>query len=1325
MLFPSPRPRFPRPAQSRRARSGFALLITITLVAFLVLILVTVATLTRVETQVAANSQKVAQARQNALLALNIALGELQQAAGPDQRTTAPASLGEGATAIMAANAADNGLGATVNGTRHWTGVWGNKAAPEGIFTAQPEPVLLRWLISGNENGPGIDVADDGHILTPTAAATQTFDPAQAVTDSGGGALTATASAQGDFTVGGKPCKLLLGPGSVGDDPTGYVVAPLVNIESAQVPGMLGTQRVGRYAWWIGDEGVKARYDLPDPYIENTTPDDGTSADSTQSRLRLLTAQRNGIERMTGIGDTHYPLAETAVMDPLYTGVGKAIARESVRLVSTSVLSNDLKKRYHDITTSSAGVLADSQFGGLRRDLTFHLDARSGDTFFDGRNILPDGATPVADFPGSRYAAAPSLLSEAKANGGRGLTTLDLSPRLGPKWDQLKSFYQTAYTEPGDLEVRPAVDLDVDPVKVQASITPVILDTRLLFTLDAGPRIGTSLVIVLGNPYSRPLKASQGLNLRIRHHPFRYDTNWSGEELGVICNYVSPAPTPPAVKTISSVFTRRQGNRSRNDNTLPAAPPLIGNYGQVSDTTPDPKGVFFHSYYPILKFRAPEGANAPSDPDSDHPALLDEVLFQIPPGVLSLAPGEARAYRIREGGTLASEGIDGVTMKVVPLEEMSDSIPTYFTQACDPYYVSEPSLWAFQGGGYYQTSLNLTSLRGAWDMQLDFTLTLPGKPASSLMLTSTTYRAITPSVDKSENHVPSDLFANGPWPVGAIIQKVDFGPHSASADSIVTVAGGRNLTGSAPAILHTLLASAGSNPYPIFPRSSVQTLDITYKQGPTTEVSFTDGLNSSNAVQSAWGRGETGDPGRIDTGTLILRDVPAAQTADDTGLLSIGQLQHVDLTATDEVLGSNLQAGNAVGNSWYAFAVPRARSISNPVDNYRALRYSNFSDSAEPGDSPVYDGYVPVLPKITQIRYHDISYLLNAALWDSFFFSTVRPSAGSDSAVAPAPANRRLVYRDGEVTLGELRAADVSDLFPDPSALAPGENGRTSAAWLLNKGAFNINSTSVEAWKAVLSGLRGLAANTTASADPGITPFARTIRQAGGAQAVLTADVATRDDTYDGYRALTDAQIDTLAAGIVGQVRARGPFLSFSQFVNRALTPAATFGDPVADAGMAGAVQRAIDLTDINLPLLQAARFDQRAGSNSVYPDDSEMPIGESSHTSGLGFYQGMPGWLTQADVLQSLAPSLSARSDTFVIRTYGEVVDPLNSPAAPAAPVVAARAWCEAVVQRVPEYVDDSTRATLSPADAGVTNQRFGRRFKVISFRWLSSDEI
>lgn len=93
--------------------------------------------------------------------------------------------------------------------------------------------------------------------------------------------------------------------------------------------------------------------------------------------------------------------------------------------------------------------------------------------------------------------------------------------------------------------------------------------------------------------------------------------------------------------------------------------------------------------------------------------------------------------------------------------------------------------------------------------------------------------------------------------------------------------------------------------------------------------------------------------------------------------------------------------------------------------------------------------------------------------------------------------------------------------------------------------------------------------------------------------------------------------------------------------------------------------------------------------------------------------------------MLQAIAPSLAARSDTFVIRTYGEVIDPVNSPALPAAPVVKARAWCEAVVQRLPDYVDDSQRPTVSPANANAENQAFGRRFRIVSFRWLSTDDI
>ena len=62
MVYPKPRRQSVSPR--RPSRGGFALLITVTLLAFLVLLLVSLATLTRVETQVAGNTQQVGKARQ-------------------------------------------------------------------------------------------------------------------------------------------------------------------------------------------------------------------------------------------------------------------------------------------------------------------------------------------------------------------------------------------------------------------------------------------------------------------------------------------------------------------------------------------------------------------------------------------------------------------------------------------------------------------------------------------------------------------------------------------------------------------------------------------------------------------------------------------------------------------------------------------------------------------------------------------------------------------------------------------------------------------------------------------------------------------------------------------------------------------------------------------------------------------------------------------------------------------------------------------------------------------------------------------------------------
>src|SRR5262245_46227197 len=98
------------PAVSSQQR-GFALLMTVTLLAFIVVLLPGLAVYTRVETSIAGNTQRQAQARENALLAMNVALGQLQQHAGPDTRVTATAANFGG-----------------INGTRQYVGVWSSNA---------------------------------------------------------------------------------------------------------------------------------------------------------------------------------------------------------------------------------------------------------------------------------------------------------------------------------------------------------------------------------------------------------------------------------------------------------------------------------------------------------------------------------------------------------------------------------------------------------------------------------------------------------------------------------------------------------------------------------------------------------------------------------------------------------------------------------------------------------------------------------------------------------------------------------------------------------------------------------------------------------------------------------------------------------------------------------------------------------------------------------------------------------------------------------------------------------------------------------------------
>ena len=82
----------------------------------------------------------------------------------------------------------------------------------------------------------------------------------------------------------------------------------------------------------------------------------------------------------------------------------------------------------------------------------------------------------------------------------------------------------------------------------------------------------------------------------------------------------------------------------------------------------------------------------------------------------------------------------------------------------------------------------------------------------------------------------------------------------------------------------------------------------------------------------------------------------------------------------------------------------------------------------------------------------------------------------------------------------------------------------------------------------------------------------------------------------------------------------------------------------------------------------------------------------------------------------------MTVRSDTFTIRAYGDSRDATGK-------IIKASVVCEATIRRSREYVDPSDNADTIDISSGTgtvptkkaVNALFGRRFELVSFRWLS----
>lgn len=365
--------------------------------------------------------------------------------------------------------------------------------------------------------------------------------------------------------------------------------------------------------------------------------------------------------------------------------------------------------------------------------------------------------------------------------------------------------------------------------------------------------------------------------------------------------------------------------------------------------------------------------------------------------------------------------------------------------------------------------------------------------------------------------------------------------------------------------------------------------------------------------------------------------------------------------------------------------------------------------------------------------FFDHGLLINDALWDRWFCSSVSdmPSGRGTGTIDAKETLTKFIH--GEAPLPVSRYKKTTTPYSDEQIIKrimDDDGWKHIAQYLMIDGGFNVNSTSVEAWAAVLQGLanRKLVSKTSstqnslqeveANKSKNQVLFSRfmlsttdkSVDSIGGYSPMigsLSFRQMAAASAWSEVRMLEPESIRRLAEEMVKQVRKRGPFLNMSDFINRRLDSAG------GELALTGALQAAIDATDINREFKEVM-ITPRTGSLYSFPEAEKG----SMHTAA-------PGYLIQSDVLASLGNVLTVRDDTFTVRAYGCVRNAQDA--------VLAQAWCEAVVQRTMDYVDpsnnpgdseykpDGTRGSgLSEA-----NKVMGRQFRIVSFKWLDHWDI
>lgn len=968
----------------------------------------------------------------------------------------------------------------------------------------------------------------------------------------------------------------------------------------------------GAFAWWVGGENQKAR--IPKPYLPTN---DTVAGWSVQSKSH-------------SVADTK-PFRMDKLLDDA-TPAAKAITLHQTDLIADKDTLPASSEFFHDLSTSSVGLLTNTATGGWRKDLSLLTEKwasipKNNQPFFrvtPSADILYN--TPVR---GNNHRPDKSLIYPWSAYRGSSSNFPIYQHGAVSSWENLVNWatlYKSMTANGTQITTQAASITTNDATSSfnflhKVRILPIIARVQWVFSHWAGPSAATTPpapagtfeprllltpVLTLWNPYnvaitSTPTSFTLGGTLP---NGFRYNVNGvQNTKYNSICNSSNNTPPLTAVNELSfriaSSYTFKPGEALLFSPTatpvLPATQlvlePGFRKQGGHYFTLKKDNGANFNGLPGSALIKVDAKFNSTyNDAGSDGVGVYIDV---------SNASGHVLAYRMVYEPAVAEAVYPAISGLAQPsLSEASASPQPFLTTIFGARTASRTHLAA---KGLVQTSplVNFTAMGGKDSVEPTIQWDYPG-----------TAHPVNSPFDYS------------------------FAP----------------------------LTGGGDSQYP--------NSDAANHGFIVTGFQSADGLSR-----------------------CVLAELPTKP------LQSLAELQNWDLRYENPIPP---YAFNIIGNS-----------DASPIIPSKAVFISGNSS------------------KGGQDLQHDDFYCANHILFDDWFVSSIAPKSANLGTPSGSETLKK-TFTDFVSGKDQLPNRCYLPLPADTgvSATTDGAGGlftkyadqpnswRSIASRIEVEGMFNVNSTSVTAWRALLGHARNLKipyVTSTGNRLSGKEDYAFSRFAVAGdveAKSIGSAGGFSKCAEFAGYRKLDAKTLDRFAEEIVKQIQKRGPFLSLAEFVNRQLTSSTD------ERALAGTLQAA----------LNALEKDPAVNPFSVLQDGSKKSTGTPPAVANAGYNfpaaavgynaYGLPGWTRQADVLRPIAPILSARDDTFTIRAYGDARDATGK-------IITASATCEAVLRRTRDYVDPTDAAELTTLPTSALNLTFGRRYQLVSFRWLSAGEI